>query len=185
MPSPADLSWDVPFRVPAEFVLERGHPTSAELAHGHQQGWLSARDTIRIVDDKARRGCVLTSNEKEMVLLWPGEDDDQLPGLVEGMAVSGETRESRQRYWSYISLGWLWRNRESVEDPFLVLENIFSFLDYPDEMRGFVRFLPVSDGDEPGEEAMKVRWSRYLSALDAVYRDRDLCSEAVGRDPSL
>ncbi len=36
-------------------------------------------------------------------------------------------------------------NRETVEDPFAVVEELYADFDYPEEIAGFVRYMPPED----------------------------------------
>jgi hypothetical protein len=164
---------NVPFHIPADFVLHRCRPTANEIAYGHQQGWIDSRDVVEIVEKKARGGCDLTPSEEEVLLLLP-EDLERVPGYVEAMAVGGEPVEVRARLWMYLALAWLLVNEPSISDPYLMIEDMYSLLDYPDELAPLVRFLPAPPGEQEGPQGLHARWERYVGALERVYADRDL-----------
>jgi hypothetical protein len=56
-----------------------------------------------------------------------------------------------------------------------VVEQIYADFDYPPAVEGFVRYMPLRPGDEPGEAALVERWAAFLrsegDALQAEARD--------------
>jgi hypothetical protein len=166
----------VPFHLPAAFVLDRCRPTANELAYGHQQGWIDDADVVRIIEEKARGGCDLTPAEDEVLLLL-ADDFERVPELVEAMAVGGEPVEARERLWMYLALAWLLLRHGDVDDPYLVIEDMFSLFRYPDELTPLVRFLPAPPGEQEGIDGLKDRWERDVRSLEGFYRGRDSCME--------
>jgi hypothetical protein len=168
------MKGDPPFRLPAEFVLGLACPSPGELAYGYQNNWITRQDVVSIAVAKHIRGCLLTEAEDALVLLLP-DDLDLVPDLVESLAVPGQSTESRARLWLFLSLSWLLEHRAEFRDPYLVIENLYSLFEYPDEMKGFVRFMPISPGEELGLEAMQRRWEQYVATQKDFYRERDPC----------
>ena len=74
-----------------------------------------------------------------------------------------------QRKWLYLLLAWLFENKKSVPDPFGEVEAIYADFDYPPEIEGFVRYMPVTDGYDPSahtkdenENRLFGKWRVYL-----------------------
>jgi hypothetical protein len=55
--------------------------------------------------------------------------------------------------------------------PFWAFWDVAMF-DYPDEIRGLVRFMPVEPGEPTGPKAIKKKWRTYVQRVAAEYRDR-------------
>lgn len=170
-----------PFRIPAAFILDRVRLWPQELAYGYQHLWISQQDVVRILEAKAAAGDTLTEIEERLLLLLPS-DLDQVPALVESLAVGGQPDESRARVWMFLSLARLLDQRQFVPDPFLVIENLYSDFDYPEEMAPLVRFMPAPPGAELGLDAIARRWEEYVARMSEMYADRDTGSATSGPD---
>ena len=45
------------------------------------------------------------------------------------------------------------------------IESVYADFDYPDEIEGFVPFLPAPEGQPSGRDATEERWRAYLDSV--------------------
>lgn len=81
-----------------------------------------------------------------------------------------------QRKWLYLLLAWLFENKESVPDPLGDVETIYADFDYPPEIEGFVRYMPVTDAYDPSahakdenENRLFGKWREYLVTAESEF----------------
>ena len=147
-------------------------PTSAEIAYGVQHGWLSRQDAIAVALAKYEAGTELNSAEEELALLL-SDDVDHLGDLIADLAVSDEPPERRARLWLFLALASLREHRSQYADPLGVIEMLYADFDYPDEIRGLVRYMPARPGETASIEGVERRWQEYVDRVGTEYRHRD------------
>jgi len=162
----------VPFELPASFVLGRVVPTGAELAYGYRDGWLQRADVVEITVAKLNRGASLVAAEEEMVLLL-ADDLDRVDELIADLDVADQPTEDRARPWLFLALAWLWHHQGDFDDPLEVIELLYAEFNYPEEIRGLVRYMPALPGERTGQGAIYERWRMYLDRATSRYRERD------------
>ena len=68
--------------------------------------------------------------------------------------------------WVYLVLDGLYQHREEFSDPLEMVEAIYADFDYPEEIRGLVRYMPREGPDrgsrEAGEQRVYEKWKKYL-----------------------
>lgn len=160
-----------PFPIPAGFVTAYLLPTGAELAYGYRMGWITATDVVSIALAKETTGAPMTEAEHDLALLL-SDEFDRVEDLVAILEIDDEPAELRARVWLYLALAWLHEHRADFEDPFGVIELLYADFDYPDEMKGLVRYMPVEPGEPTGMGAMEARWSEYLEHTGHAVRSR-------------
>lgn len=81
-----------------------------------------------------------------------------------------------QRKWLYLLLAWLFENKERVPDPLGGVETIYADFDYPPEIEGFVRYMPVTDAYDPSahtkdenENRLFGKWREYLATAESEF----------------
>jgi hypothetical protein len=159
----------VKFSIPAAFVIERAVLTPGELSYGHRHGWLSDADVVRVA--LAGYGVLdeMPQAYEELALLL-SDDVGRVPDLVRELEPGDEGESST--IWCYLALSSVFERKSEYDDPLQVVEMIYADFGYPEEIEGFVRYMPVADGDPVGEQAIYDRWRAYLRAKDAEYRAR-------------
>ncbi len=78
-----------------------------------------------------------------------------------------------QKKFLYAILNWVYEHREQYEDPLEMVEIIYADFDYPEEIAGFVRYMPVSDpvlgSLELNRERLFNKWKDYLEKQKSRY----------------
>lgn len=106
-------------------------------------------------------------------LLRDGASDVNL-GLVQQLAdaAPSDEAETRQR-WLYIVLAWFYDHRDTDPDPLQRVEEVYGDFGYPNQIAGFVRFMPMQGSDLGNSEAnvrrLFDRWRMYLEQASLAY----------------
>jgi len=105
------------------------------------------------------------------------DHDWRVGQILEDLAACAPAHDDASRNkWLYITLLWLYENRESLDDLFAKLDEVFADFNYPDEMISFAPMMPCTDGFDPrGQTASENRsgilanWTEYLEMAKARY----------------
>jgi hypothetical protein len=164
------MSGLVSFTIPADFVSSRVTLTREELVCGYRKGWLTPTAVAELAGGVFPALSGLPA-EEEMLYLLPSEIADKVSAAVDAEDVDCENSE-RNKVWLYLALAQLYERRDTVSGFFQVIEMIWSDHDYPEEMSGFIYYIPPPPGGEYGEPAMLRRLEAYLSEQAQRYRTR-------------
>lgn len=77
-----------------------------------------------------------------------------------------------RKKWAYLLLKKLYEDRSQVPDPFGIVEHIYADFDYPEELEGFVRWMPATEqvsSPEEGASRMDQKWRTYLANSAAQF----------------
>lgn len=162
----------VNLRIPAEFVLDRAIPTAGEIAFGFEQGWVGRKDVVQMALAKLKGGHHLTEAEHDLALILP-EDLEDVDDVIPSLAVDGQPSEDRARLWLFLVLDWLWHHREMFSDPLEIVELLYADFEYPEEIQGLIRFMPLPPND-PSQPVD--RWREYLDGERHRYNERGRAS---------
>jgi hypothetical protein len=83
----------------------------------------------------------------------------------------GDSREL-SAVWIYLSLAWLHQSGLSEQQLFNVIEELYSDFEYPEEMEGFVKYMPPPPGGKGGISGMAERLEAFLRYSEDLYRQR-------------
>lgn len=159
----------VSFTIPAEFIWPRVRLTFPEISCGYRQGWLNEEGAIAICSMQVAAGATQPAMEEIAHLLL--DEKGRVADILNGLRVDCDTTDLKE-LWLYLALAWLYENRNDGGDPLAIVEMIYSDFDYPDELEGFVRYMPLPPGAKPGEAGMLSRWEAYLVEQEAKYQGR-------------
>ncbi|MCO8273673.1 DUF2247 family protein [Actinoplanes sp. TRM 88003] len=157
--------------LPTDFILRYAVPTAGELVAGYRLGWLTPQTTVELA--LAGLGVVpdATAAYEELALLL-SDRLYELPALIDDIERSTGRDTSSTRFWLFLALRWVYDHRTDFSDPLGTVEQLYADFDYPEEVEGFVRFLPVADGARMGVDALFGRWLAYLETSEVAYRRR-------------
>jgi hypothetical protein len=161
----------VAVELPGSFIIGRGLPTAGELAYGYAAGYLSRSSVVSIALAKLEAGVVLTAAEDQLALLL-SDELDRVDDLAEDLAFVSEPSELRARFWLFMVLSWVFEHRCDFDDPLGVVEQVYADFEYPEEIEGFVRFMPAQPGQVASVAAIEDRWVDYLSRTGREYAER-------------
>jgi hypothetical protein len=162
----------------AEFITGRVHLLPGELARGYRLGYLDEATVVELAEDAFRRGDSETTPIGELAILL-SDELDRVPDLLEQidtMAAAADPDPSL--VWLFLVLAQAYDRRGLSEDPLADLEAIYAEFGYPEEIEGFVPFLPAPEGQPSGPDAIQERWRAYLDERSLTYARRTDGSDA-------
>jgi hypothetical protein len=149
----------------ANFVLESAHVTWAEVVWAYKLGLIG----WRTLKEFAQAALQSTPEDDELLQLASvrKEDASKAEGLARQLASRGPELDetTAQKKWLYLLLKRLYENRSSVADPFGLVEHVYADFEYPQELEGFVRWMPATEAVstlEEGAARMDRKWRTYL-----------------------
>jgi hypothetical protein len=141
----------ISFELGPEFLDREDVPLSVDdLKFGFERGWLRASTVIDWAVHEVERG-----DEDpalfEVASLRRG-DVDELPDVLPRLDSPDHIHDPRElaRKWLYLQMKAAYDRRQDLDDPLGVGEEIYADFDYPPTVEGFVRYVPLRPGDEPG-----------------------------------
>jgi len=155
----------VSFEVDEDFLRNQGLGLAvADLDFGFAHGWIDAATVVDVATEEVRSG----ADDPGLVRLASILRDElaDVPDLLSRLSkgVDHGERASSKRKWLYLQLSAAYQVRADLADPLGVVEQLYTDFDYPESMDGFVRYMPLRDGDEAGEPALLERWRAFLAA---------------------
>ncbi|BBC32859.1 hypothetical protein SGFS_041530 [Streptomyces graminofaciens] len=158
------------FKIPGSFVVDRVDLTTREVAYGKHWGWLDDSAIVQIYMRKMQAGRPLLDVEERWALALSEEiRSGDLPDL--SSEDLGDSREL-SAVWIYLSLAWLHQSGLSEQQLFNVIEELYSDFEYPEEMEGFVKYMPPPPGGKGGISGMAERLEAFLRYSEDLYRQR-------------
>jgi len=155
-----------------EFISSRVQLLPREIAAGYRMGFLDDRTVVKLAEREISAGSSTIPAVEELALLL-SDDIDRVPTLVSQVESSTEaTGEEPWRVWLFLTLAWIHENQDPSGDPMGDIEAVYAEFDYPEEMEGFVPFLPAPSGQASGREAIQERWRAYLDQRAHEYAQR-------------
>jgi hypothetical protein len=161
------------FEVSAAFVLaEEVAMTAEDLGYGFERGFLKPADVIALAAHEM--GC--GADDDVLVALGSllRDEDGRVPEVLELLDDPERVHDPREsaRKWLYLQLKAAYDERERLNDPLRVVEEIYAEFDYPPAVAPFVRYMPLRPGDEPGVGPLMARWADYLAREGVALRGR-------------
>jgi hypothetical protein len=117
----------------------------------------------------AKKKLTLSSSDEEIELSYfPINEQYLLIELLNFLVLKeNDVNDFFSEKWLFISLAWLFQNRNNFDDPLSEVEHIYSEFDYPEEIENFVRYMPTTDNDFLSKEECINRlyknWINYLN----------------------
>lgn len=161
-----------PRRLPAEFIAQRVHLLPAELAYGYRSGYIDEQAVVQLATIEVDRGrCDVPAVEELGLLL--SDELDRVPDLITQIDTAGPTASSDpSRVWLFLHLALAYEQKTSSVDPLSEIEAIYADFDYPEEIEGFVPYLPAPEGQASSRDALEDRWRSYLERSALRYAER-------------
>jgi len=143
------------------FVTEQMRVNWGDLFWAATNKWLTAKSLAGLADELAG------ADDELRVAISTALDHDEaaLQRIFEREAIIDAATETilRER-WMRLAVAWLYQHRESLDDPWAVLEQIWEAFGHPESLNGLIRWMPAPPGEEPGESGMLERWRAYIAS---------------------
>ncbi|MGD0042458.1 MAG: DUF2247 family protein [Isosphaeraceae bacterium] len=144
------------------FVVEKVRVGWKDLAWAAANHWLDTKSLVELTDGLAEGDEQL---RVAIAIAALDQNETVLHAIIDRQAVSDETPDATVRErWMRLAVAWLYEHRESVDDPWAVLEGIWEAFGHAESLNGLIRWMPTPLGGEPGEEGMVERWRTYAEA---------------------
>ena len=165
--------------IPYHFIRDHADLSWSEAWWGVRHGMIALLDSIDLARD-----CVFAGLDDPRALelawlnrLYTYRAHELLQGLAEGE--DEEDEEAMEEKWLYLELLWLFEHRDELDDPLGHVERVYADFGYPEEIEGFVRWMPNNDGFDPtnhGSEEnvarMMGKWRLYLDQAKGRFGKR-------------
>lgn len=170
-----------PNPIPFNFVRDRLDLTWADVAWGYWKGWLDPDSVVEYAVTQLAGNDDAGSAVVELAGLTRS-DLAEVPLLLEKVvgAERSENNRASERKWLYLVLAWVYDCRAELSDPLGVVEQLYADFGYPEELRGFVRYMPPEDHYEPQAHTHAENITRLFSKWEEY-----LESFAAARDPGM
>lgn len=162
--------------IPTGFLLGKSSVDWQDVLWGFQHKILGWKNAVEFAQESLAHGSV---DPQEAVLASLGKaDTSEIREILIALAAREDWRPktARKEKWIYLTLAWLFEIRETVSNPLACIEELYSDFDYPDEMIGFVGYMPPQDGYDPAGHSLEenrqrllLNWERYLVLMQRVY----------------
>ena len=156
--------------IPTDFILEKTPISWRDVLWGYENKFLGWHSVVQFAEKRLLDGSEvdmeigLASITKEDA----GEVGDTLRELA-GKELSVPDEEIKRK-WLYLVLSWLFEKRSEFSDSLSYVEEVYADFGYPDEISGFVKYMPASDGYDPSkhtsvenEQRLLNNWKEYLN----------------------
>lgn len=109
---------------------------------------------------------------EERLALLLSDEIDLVDDLISQIDPKDEPIEAQARFWLFLSLAFVFEKRRDLVDPLTIVEDLYGEFDYPVEIQGMVRYIPVQAGMPTGVTAIFERWAAWLEEVGAEYAQR-------------
>lgn len=154
-------SFDV-VRIPYEYAARQVVLDWGDVFFGIEQRFFASSAAV---DHAVKELCKTDnpdSNVLELAILHKGED---IHPFIDELGNSENLyTELRVRKFLFLALKWVYDNQELYEDPLQVVEMIYADFDYPEEIKGFVRYMPATSASTVGYPRFWDNWEQFLIA---------------------
>jgi hypothetical protein len=162
-----------PIPMPFVFIHQRLDLTWPDVAWGFQNGWLDAAGAVdfavsRLLDSS-------NASPEELGLASLAQDEFAKVPLLIDQAIKAARPDGdadSPGKWLYLILAWFYEHRGELVDALGVVEELYADFGYPEELRGFVRYLPPADGYEPQAHTYKENRDRLFRKWDSYLKSR-------------
>jgi hypothetical protein len=163
---------DIRTLMTVHFVAQHVDLTPVELARGYRLRFLDDAGVVLLAEQSISKGASEDPALDALALLLSDELDrvDRLVSEIEQR--HGGDHIDASRVWLYLALLLAFERRDVCTDPLSAVEQVYADFGYPEEIEGFVPFLPAPEGQTRGREGIEARWSAYLRARDHEFRQR-------------
>jgi|GEM_PF-1928711 len=159
--------------IPYPFVVSRVSLSWREVLVGLEHRWLHPSVPPLLAADSV----AANPDPHPLLIALAGlRADEANRELVAALAALEPDRESDslQRTWAFLVLAWIYEHRE-YGDPWPALDLAYAELGYPEEVGGFVGFMPREGpdlGPRLNEERRFKDWKAYLDACQERFVGR-------------
>jgi hypothetical protein len=161
----------ITFELSAAFVIAQDVPMTAEdLGYGLRHGFLKPADVVALALHEVER----QGDDEFLIALASllGDETGRVPEVLNLLDDPERVHDPREsaRKWLYLQLKAAYDERDNLRDPLSAVEQIYADFEYPSTVAPFVRYMPLSPGEEPGVGSIMIKWKDYLAREEVALR---------------
>ena len=149
----------------ARFIVNHTHVSWPEIRWAQEKGLIGWRTVKQLAEVDLESG--LSGDELSRLAVLTKDDASTSSDLVLSLAARRPAPDPMvvQKKWMYLLLKKLYDNKNHIADPYGLVEQIYADFDYPEELAGFIRWMPATEPVatlEEGASRMDRKWQKYL-----------------------
>ncbi|MRS17321.1 DUF2247 family protein [Enterobacteriaceae bacterium RIT691] len=168
------------YPIPSNFFDQNTPLSWNDIKWGCDHNLITSDVPIKKAEEKVLSG-TYTTVELEMSFLMP-KDTSDVAKLLNTICLDDAIEDEKlNRKWVFISLLWLWVNKEKYKNPLDEVEKIYADFDYPIQIESFVQYMPPTDGPHPTQytgqeniERLLGNWKKYLQMESLTFEFKKL-----------
>jgi hypothetical protein len=147
--------------IPWSFIRERMRLSWLDASIGYREKLFEWTDVVELACKHLTEG-----EDNALVVELAGitkDEANRIGELLEQLArdEANDAADSKKK-WLYLSLAWLFENRDSVANPLSEVERLYADFDYPNEVACFVPYMPTTDGYDPTTHSAAENHTRLI-----------------------
>lgn len=158
--------------IPYSFLKPRARLNWREVLFGLDQQLLDPGAPVDIGVDRVMEEDEPSPELVDLASMNRGEEARPLVAALSDREAD-QTVETIRSKWLYLVLAWIFEQREQLRDALQTVEEVYADFGYPEEVAGFVRYMPSADqelGRQQSEARLLQRWQTYLESESKKYR---------------
>jgi hypothetical protein len=154
--------------VPLHFIDRLGELNWTEIELGHSEGWLNSQSVIDIAIRRVVHG---SNNINEIELAGLLTNEQVYVAEILSKLTASEVNNSSlapRMAWFRILMAWLYENKNTIGDPFGVIEQMYADFGYPVEIRHLVRYNETTralGSKIAARQQMEDDWAEYVRGI--------------------
>jgi hypothetical protein len=151
--------------IPVDFSMRKVPLMWSDVVWAYHRNILTWKDLVAFADSKVLSG---DFDPYEMEISLLGKDNiTSIAELAETLAKRDNERlEDTRNKWLFILLSWIFENRNNLDDPLALVEDVYADFDYPTEIQSFVRYMPATDGYDPRKHTSEENKARMMRKFE-------------------
>lgn len=148
-------------KVPGRFLVRLREPVDwSDLRYAYANQIIDGK---AVIDHACRVLSESETDNDELLAIASAKETDQLESLLDQLAGSFEPTPDTRRKWALIMAAFICESE--IADKLDAVEEVYSSFDYPEELAGMVRYMPISGADLGSKEANESRMLNLLKEL--------------------
>jgi len=162
----------IKLKIPATFIRDRASMSWREVRFGLVNELLDPLAAVSLAEEQVAR---LEHPSAALLDLAGADRNEPAQELVDQLA-DGEPQSAENEIrdkWLYLVLAWIYEHRDECPDPLQTVEEVYADFGYPEQVGGFIRYMPMDGPDlgskDANERRLFERWKRYLDETALAY----------------
>jgi hypothetical protein len=163
----------VKLHISPEFIQARTYLTWRQVLFGMENELISSGAATEFAAQQLAEQQCPSPALLELASLSEGESTLHFVRRLAAAEASEDIGEV-QKKWLYLVLAWIFDRKDAYSDPLGAVETVYADFGYPENIAGFVRYMPMQDADlgskEANEKRLYDKWKAFLDEASAEYR---------------